>query len=44
MSDRLRVAVVGLGIGMGHVAAYRELADRFELAAVCDPLTTFGSS
>jgi predicted dehydrogenase len=39
MSDRLRVAVVGLGIGMGHVAAYRELADRFELAAVCDPLT-----
>lgn len=40
MSDRLRVAVVGLGIGFGHVAAYRELADRFELAAVCDPVTS----
>jgi predicted dehydrogenase len=39
VSDRLRVAVVGLGVGFGHVAAYRELADRFEIAAVCDPVT-----
>jgi predicted dehydrogenase len=39
LSERLRVAVVGLGVGFGHVAAYRELPDRFELAAVCDPVT-----
>ena len=38
MSDRLRVAVVGLGVGMSHVVAFRELSDRFELAAVCDPV------
>jgi len=36
--SRLRVAVVGLGVGFGHVAAYRELADRYELVAVCDPV------
>jgi predicted dehydrogenase len=39
VSERLRVAVVGLGIGFSHVSAYRELADRFEIAAVCDPVT-----
>lgn len=38
MSEKLRVAVVGLGVGFGHVAAFRELADRFELVAVCDPV------
>jgi predicted dehydrogenase len=32
---RRRVALVGLGIGRQHAAAYRELADRFEIAAVC---------
>ena len=36
MSERLRVAVVGLGVGLQHVGAWRELSDRFELAAVCD--------
>jgi len=38
MSDRLRVAVVGLGVGFQHLSAYRELPDLFELAAVCDPV------
>jgi predicted dehydrogenase len=38
MSGRLRVAVVGLGVGFSHVAAYRELSDLYELVAVCDPL------
>jgi predicted dehydrogenase len=33
------VAVAGLGIGFSHLAAYRELSDRYELAAVCDPVT-----
>ncbi len=36
MSERIRVAVVGLGIGMQHVAAWKELSERFELVAVCD--------
>lgn len=34
--DKLRVAVVGLGIGAAHLAAYRELPERFEIAALCD--------
>ncbi len=38
MSDPLRVAVVGLGVGFSHLAAYRELPELYELAAVCDPL------
>jgi len=33
---KLRVAVVGLGIGRSHLLAYRTLADRYEIAAVCD--------
>lgn len=36
MSRRLRVAVVGLGIGREHVAAYAKLPELFEIAAVCD--------
>lgn len=36
MADPLRVAVVGCGIGKSHVSAYRDLADRFELTAICD--------
>jgi predicted dehydrogenase len=31
-----RVGVVGLGIGRAHLAAWRALADRFAIAAVCD--------
>lgn len=35
-TSRLRVAVVGSGIGREHLAAYHALPDRFEIAAVCD--------
>ncbi len=31
-----RVAVVGLGIGSAHLAAWRALAGRFEIAVACD--------
>jgi predicted dehydrogenase len=34
-SSRLRVAVIGLGIGRQHAAAYQTLTDRFEITAVC---------
>src|SRR6476620_9540266 len=34
--NKLRVAVVGLGVGRSHIQAYQELADRYEVAAVCD--------
>ncbi|HEX5614774.1 MAG TPA: Gfo/Idh/MocA family oxidoreductase, partial [Acidimicrobiia bacterium] len=33
---RLRVAVIGLGVGSLHVDALTRLADRFEVVAVCD--------
>jgi predicted dehydrogenase len=36
MNQRLRVAVVGGGIGKSHVASLQELPDRFEVAAICD--------
>lgn len=37
MADRLRVGLVGCGaISGGHLGAYRQLEDRFEVAAVCD--------
>jgi predicted dehydrogenase len=36
MTDRLRVAVVGCGIGMFHINAYKSLPDRYELVAICD--------
>jgi predicted dehydrogenase len=36
MTDRLRVAVVGLGIGRSHLRGYAGAADRFEVTAVCD--------
>lgn len=35
--NRLRIAVVGLGIGRAHVSAIQKLPDQFELLAVCDP-------
>lgn len=34
--ERLRVAVVGLGIGQMHVHSFKAVRDRFEIAAVCD--------
>jgi predicted dehydrogenase len=36
MKRKLRVAVVGLGVGKGHLQAYANLAHKFELKAVCD--------
>ena len=33
---RLRVAVIGLGVGRGHLHGYAEIADRYKVAAVCD--------
>jgi predicted dehydrogenase len=36
MNQRLRIAVVGCGIGKEHAAAYGRLPDRFELLAICD--------
>ncbi len=36
MSKRLKVGVVGGGIGAGHIAAYRELPDLYEVVAFCD--------
>jgi len=35
-SDRLRVAVVGAGIGRSHVRSYSQVADRFDIVALCD--------
>lgn len=36
MTERLRVAVVGLGVGIQHCAAWKQLPDLFELSAICD--------
>ena len=36
MARRLRVAVVGLGIGRSHRKAYAKLPERFEVRTVCD--------
>ena len=36
MAERLRVAVVGGGIGALHVDAYRSLPEQYELVAVCE--------
>ena len=36
MTRKLRVAIVGLGIGKSHLRAYAKVADRFEVRAVCD--------
>jgi predicted dehydrogenase len=35
-SDRLRVAVVGAGIGRAHVGGYQALPELYDVAAVCD--------
>ena len=32
----IRVAIIGAGIGAEHLAGYRALRDRFEVAALCD--------
>lgn len=37
MNRRLKVAVVGLGIGQEHLRHWRSLSDLFEVTMVCDP-------
>lgn len=34
--DKIRVAVVGLGVGRLHVVAFKELRHRYQVVAVCD--------
>jgi predicted dehydrogenase len=36
MSKRIRVAVLGAGIGRDHISAYAQLNDLFEVVYVCD--------
>ena len=36
MSERIRVGVVGAGIGSNHIAAFRELPDQYSVEALCD--------
>jgi predicted dehydrogenase len=36
MSDRLRVGVVGCGIGKQHAEAFKQMPDQFDLVAICD--------
>src|SRR6185503_5042567 len=36
MPERLRVAVVGGGIGKLHIDAYKSLPERYDLVALCD--------
>jgi len=36
MSDRLRVGVVGGGVGQGHIRAFQSLPDQFELVLLCE--------
>ena len=36
MPERLRVAVVGGGIGVSHIHAYKNLSALYDLVAICD--------
>jgi predicted dehydrogenase len=36
MSRRLKVGVVGCGVGAGHIKAYQELPDLYSVEALCD--------
>jgi predicted dehydrogenase len=36
MAERLKVAVVGAGVGKNHIDAYQGLPDQFEVVALCD--------
>ncbi|WP_165224031.1 Gfo/Idh/MocA family protein [Affinirhizobium pseudoryzae] len=36
MAERVRVAVIGAGIGRAHVIGYNQLPEAFQVAAVCD--------
>ena len=36
MSVRLKVGVVGCGVGVGHIKGYQELPDLYSVEALCD--------
>ena len=36
MSGRLKVGVVGCGVGVGHIKAYQELPELYSVEALCD--------
>ena len=36
MSNALRIAVVGAGIGAEHIKGYQELPELFEIKVLCD--------
>jgi predicted dehydrogenase len=36
MSERIKVGIVGAGIGSNHIAAFRELPDQYAVDALCD--------
>lgn len=36
MAERLRVAVVGGGIGISHINGYKSLPEQYDLVAICD--------
>src|SRR6266542_122312 len=36
MPERLRVAVVGSGVGVSHIDAYKSLPELYDLVAICD--------
>jgi predicted dehydrogenase len=36
MTQKLRVALVGLGVGKSHLESYAKVKDRFDVVAVCD--------
>jgi len=36
MTERLKVGVVGCGVGVNHIRAYQELADLYSVEALCD--------
>ncbi|MFN4205218.1 MAG: Gfo/Idh/MocA family protein [Agrobacterium albertimagni] len=36
MNDRIKVAVLGAGIGKSHILGYAELSDLYEVVGVCD--------
>lgn len=40
MDEKLRIGVVGCGIGREHMSAYQSLPDQFEVLAVCDVVET----
>jgi predicted dehydrogenase len=36
MNTKLRIGVVGIGIGRQHIEAYQALPERFDIVAICD--------